>query len=162
MARRAPVPIADPGVKPLLYLDVDGVLLPLGKGDWASERIRVGPFYVHVARDLRMIVTRLHAAFEVVWATSWCEEANREVGPLVGLPRLPALDVTAHFRKLELVRTHAGEERAIAWVDDRLEPAAWEWAGGRVGSSLLLKPESRRGLTPAHADELLSFARSLG
>lgn len=142
----------------MLYLDVDGVLLPLAKGDWQSERLRVGPFYVHVPTDLRVLVPTLHAAFEIVWATSWNEEANREVAPLVGLPTLPALDVTAHHRKLELVRGHAGEQRTIAWVDDRLEPAAWSWAGSRSGRSLLIKPESRRGLTPEHVADLLAFA----
>ena len=147
-------------MRPLLYLDVDGVLLPLARGDRPSERVRVGPFYVDVPVDLRVLVPRLHEAYEIVWATSWCDEANREVAPLVGLPELPVLEVTAHFRKLELVRAHAGEEQPIAWVDDRLEPPAWEWAGARAGRSLLIRPESRFGLTPEHVDELLAFARS--
>lgn len=145
-------------VRPVLYLDVDGVLLPLSNGEWPSERLRVGPFYVHVPTDLRTLVPKLHDAFEIVWATSWNEEANREVAPLVGLPELPALDVTAHYRKLELVSRHAGEERTIAWVDDRLEPAAWSWASARSGRSLLIRPQSRRGLTPEHVVELLAFA----
>ncbi len=80
-----------------------------------------------------------------MWATSWCEEANVEVAPLVGLPRLPALEVTAHWRKLELVRDHAGEESPMAWVDDRLEPEALTWGEAREGRSLLIKPDSRVG-----------------
>lgn len=147
-------------MRPRLYLDVDGVLLPLGKGDWESDRRQVGPFYVHLPRDLPRLVAELHAAFEIVWATSWCEEANREVGPLVGLPTLPALDVTAHWRKLALVSAHAGPEAPIAWVDDRLEPEAWEWAASRQGPAHLVRPESRRGLTPEHVETLLAFARS--
>lgn len=149
-------------MRPVLYLDVDGVLLPLAKGTRPSERLRVGPFWVHVPLDLRELVPALHAAFEIVWATSWNDEANVEVAPIVGLPQLPTLDVTAHFRKLELVSAHAGEERAIAWVDDRLEPAAWEWAGARSGRSLLVRPDSRWGLTPEHVAELLAFARAEG
>ncbi|MBM3678669.1 MAG: hypothetical protein FJW96_12430 [Actinobacteria bacterium] len=149
-------------MRPTLYLDVDGVLLPLGNGARQSERLRVGPFYVHFPTELRQLVPALHAAFEIVWATSWCEEANREVAPLVGLPALPALDVTAHWRKLELVSAHAGIDRPIAWVDDRLEPEAWEWADARPGASLLVRPESRRGLTPEHVDELLGFASAVG
>jgi HAD domain in Swiss Army Knife RNA repair proteins len=148
-------------VKPSLYLDVDGVLLPLGKGAWESDRIRVGPFYVHLPRDLHRLVPELHAVFEIVWATSWCEEANVEVGPLLGLPPLPALEVTAHWRKLELVRAHAGEGTPFAWIDDRLEPEAVEWAGRREGPSLLIRPESARGLTPEHVAELLAFAAEL-
>jgi hypothetical protein len=145
-------------VRPTLYLDVDGVLLPLGKGDWEADRIQVGPFYVHLPRALRAQLPLLHEAFEIVWATSWCEEANVEVAPLLGLPRLPVLEVSAHWRKLELVRDHAGQDAHIAWVDDRLEPEALAWGSARPGRSLLIKPDSRRGLTPDHVDQLLAFA----
>jgi hypothetical protein len=37
-------------VKPALYLDVDGVVLPLGRGNGDCDRLRVGPFVVDVSR----------------------------------------------------------------------------------------------------------------
>jgi hypothetical protein len=148
-------------VKPTLYLDVDGVLLPLGPGERPTERVRVGPFYVNIPLDLRGLVAALHDVFHIVWATSWCEEANREVAPLLGLPALPVLDVTAHWRKLELVSAHAGESAPLAWVDDRLEPEARAWAASRRGESLLIRPDARHGLTPSQVDELLAFAAAI-
>src|SRR3990172_10330 len=62
-------------------------------------------------------------------------------------PALPVLPVTAHGRKLELVRAHAGEDRAIAWIDDRLEPEAFAWADARPGPAVRLGPRSGPGNT---------------
>jgi hypothetical protein len=147
-------------MKPTLYLDVDGVVLPLGRGNGSCDRLRVGPFIVDVPRLIRSRLVTLLDVYDVVWATSWRDDANAEVAPTVGLPPLPVLPVDAHWRKLELVRAHAGEERAIAWIDDRLEPEAFTWAEARPGPSLLLAPDAATGMTTRHLDDLVSFAAS--
>lgn len=147
-------------MRPVLYLDVDGVLLPLGLGrNGDTDRLRVGPFHVDVYRDIRARLRLVLDVFDVVWSTSWCDDANRDVAPIVGLPLLPVLPVTAHWRKLSLVREHAGEERPIAWIDDRLEREAFAWAEARPGPALLLRPPSDIGLTGADLDAILAFGR---
>ena len=75
---------------------------------------------------------------------------------------MPVLPVSAHWRKLELVRAHAGEQRAIAWIDDRLEPDAFAWANAREGPSLLLAPDSSTGMTSGHLKDLRGFGARHG
>jgi hypothetical protein len=134
------------------------VLLPLGPGRPAeSDAARAGPFNVFVSRPLRARLPALLELFEVVWATSWCDDANRDVGPLLGLPRLTVLPVTAHWKKLMLVQADAGDERPVAWADDRLEEEAHEWGRQRTGPTLLIVPHGGHGLTIGHLDDLIAF-----
>ena len=134
------------------------MLLPLGPGrPEESDAARAGPFHVFVSRQLRARLPALLDLFDIVWATSWCDDANRDVAPLLGLPGLPVLPVTAHWRKLSLVREAAGDERPIAWADDRLEEDAHAWARDRTGPTLLIVPHGKQGLTTAHVDDLVAF-----
>lgn len=147
-------------MRPTLYLDVDGVVLPLGLGrNGDTDRLRVGPFHVDVCRDIRARLRLVLDVFDVIWSTSWCEDANRDVAPILGFPELPVLPVTAHWRKLSLVQEHAGDERPLAWIDDRLEREAFAWAEARSGPALLVRPPSHVGLTGKDLDEVLTFGR---
>ena len=156
--------------KPFLLLDIDGVLCPEtldGALPAGCEWLRVSggcvPFDGRNVDRLR----RLRRAFECVWATSWEERANAELGPAHGLPVLPVVALgsseDAPFGvtwKLAALAAFAGE-RPLAWVDDDLWEDAFAWAAARTSAgtpTLLLRPDPRQGWTAAQVDELLVFA----
>jgi hypothetical protein len=148
-----------PQLRPLLFLDVDGVMLPLGTGGRDGyEPARAGPYRVWISSALRRAARTLVDAFEVRWVTSWNHDANAHVAPLFDLPQLPVLDVPAHHLKLGIVRACAPAGRPLAWVDDRLAPEALQWARGRDSRTLLLAPDANVGLLPAEVERLLAFA----
>lgn len=74
----------------LLFLDIDGTLLPFGSdttreppgagGDSYLDRLnpQVGPRLAALPCDL-------------IWATTWEQEANTEMAPRLGLPSLPVV-----------------------------------------------------------------------
>jgi hypothetical protein len=81
--------------RPLLFLDVDGPLIPFGlppgqyptypgpRDDGASPLLdRLSP--AHGPRLLAL-------PYELVWATAWEDEANELVAPRLGLPQLPVV-----------------------------------------------------------------------
>jgi len=159
--------------KPLLLLDIDGVLCPetldgaLPAGcEWLGVSGGRVPFDGRNLDRLR----RLRSAFDCVWATSWEEEANERIGPAHGLPALPVIclgsSADAPFGttwKLAAVATFAGE-RPLAWVDDDLWEDAFAWAAVRSAAgvpTLLLRPEPRQGWTAVQVDELLAFAATV-
>jgi hypothetical protein len=90
--------VTDPIQRPLLFLDIDGPLIPFGG---APERY---PTFA-AARDLpsagaHPLLTRINpehgprlAALpcEVVWATTWMDDANECIAPVLGLPPLPVV-----------------------------------------------------------------------
>jgi len=143
---------------PLVFLDVDGVLLPFGAA--APVTATDSP----VARiDPRQGPRLARLPAELVWATTWMEEANDTLAPVLGLPRLPVLDPpdpTAedgyfglHWKTRAIVDRAAG--RAFAWVDDEITAADREWVRDRhAAPALLLRVDAHRGLTAEDLDAL--------
>jgi Swiss Army Knife RNA repair-like protein len=154
---------------PLLLLDIDGVLCPLGPGPGELMRTLVVPPHdipVTYSEKLSVRLDRLSESFELVWATAWVQDANRTLGPELGLPPLPVIDFTGWSAlriptwKLPAVKRFVAD-RSVAWVDDDLGHDAHEWARRRTKPTLLLDIDPGSGLAEQHIETLAEFANQL-
>ena len=155
--------------KPVLFLDVDGVISLFGFSPTADEL--PGPFHwidgvAHCIPDAAgERLARLGERFELVWATGWEEKANEYLPFLLGLPQ-PELPVllfegravwgSAHW-KLDAIDEYAAD-RPAAWIDDNIDDACRRWAEGRGAPTLLVETSSATGLTEDHVEALLAWA----
>ena len=151
-------------MRPLLLLDVDGVLMPLGRSvPRGYERHVTESSNLVAAAQHGVWLRELSQSFEIVWATTWGDSANDTFGELFGLPRFDfvrLVDMPRHgTRKLAAVEAFAGS-RPLAWVDDELYDDAMAWADGRVEQTLLVRPAPYVGLLVEHFASLKQFAVS--
>ncbi|MCX0242368.1 HAD domain-containing protein [Streptomyces drozdowiczii] len=157
-----------PDPLPLLFLDVDGPLIPFGARPGGHRTYPMGP--VPPGAAAHPLLTRVDPSLgprlgalpcTLVWATTWEDEANTVLGPRLGLP---VLDVVAwpdapeqeardaraglHWKTRPLVEWAAG--RAFAWVDDEIGGPDRRWvAGHHGGPALLHRVDPVLGLTGA-------------
>jgi hypothetical protein len=158
--------------KPILFVDVDGVISLFGFSPSTGEL--PGPFHwidgvAHcIPREAGERLARLSERFELVWATGWEEKANEYLPFILGLPEreLPCLLFqgravfgSAHW-KLDAIDEYAGN-RAAAWIDDNIDDACRYWARSRQAPTLLVQTESAVGMTDEHVDQLLEWADNL-
>ena len=155
--------------RPLLLLDVDGVLNPYGGECPAgyTEHVlfpdEIEP--VRVCVDHGEWIAELAGVYEVVWATAWGEEANRLLAPLLGVPRMPVVPFPqvpfSADLKVPAIDALAGD-RPAAWIDDMLGPAAYDWAARRVAPTLLLPVDPLVGWNRQIVERALEWAVSAG
>lgn len=153
--------------RPLLFLDVDGTLLPVGgvtrssPVDWDAWQKASNPQLAkldpeHGPRLLRLPCT-------LVWATAWMHDANDVIAPLLGLPELAVADLpetpeeddfsAVHWKTRAIVAAVAG--RPFIWVDDEIGELDRSWVTAHHhGPAMLHHVDSRYGLTPADFDAL--------
>ncbi|GGV29339.1 hypothetical protein GCM10010495_52040 [Kitasatospora herbaricolor] len=157
--------------KPLLFLDVDGVLNP------AAPHPDAG-FEAHALLGYRVLLSARHAdwlrelagGYQLVWATTWEEEANRHLSPLLGLPELPVVRFTGYVPqpgdpRVPLMQLISGRKwppilryargRPFAWVDDVIPGRLVRRALLRR-DRLLLPVDPFHGLERRHVDRLLA------
>ncbi|GAA1275798.1 HAD domain-containing protein [Kitasatospora nipponensis] len=166
--------MTDPLALPLLFLDVDGPLIPFGGPPdprWAAA----------APDDANPLLVRLdpgHGArlaalpCELVWATTWLADANACVAPRIGLPELPVVSwpepsleeeredarLGLHWKTRTLVAWAAG--RPFTWVDDELSAADRSWVDGHQRAATLLhRVDPRCGLTDADFAALDTWLR---
>ncbi|MFI5593469.1 HAD domain-containing protein [Amycolatopsis sp. NPDC051758] len=188
--------------KGLLLLDVDGPLNPYAAkpnlrppgyetfrrasgGGWFGGRdarrhkgLRV---WLHPGHGALLRALAEDAELQLVWATTWLEEANTLIGPAIGLPDLPVI----HYPPADLERDGDGHRwrtggawkwptvaayaagRPLAWLDDdHADPrfaearAAFEHER-RSSPTLLCHVDPSTGLQTGHLDEIRTWAAAL-
>jgi hypothetical protein len=152
--------------RPLLLIDVDGVLNPYGADAYAGDYVEHKLFPaedepVRILAQHGVWLRRLSGSFDLAWASSWQEEANRLLTPLLELPSLPFVQLPpSPFpppAKVPAVAAFVGN-RAAAWMDDELTPEAYAWAVQRTAPTLLLPIVPHVGLTIDAVLALEAFA----
>lgn len=150
-------------MRPLLFLDVDGTLIPFGGSAAQQWAVDGNPLLARLNPEYGRWLSALPC--DLVWATTWMDDANDTIAPILGLPRLPVVDWPdddepgpVHWKTRGLVAWAAG--RPFVWVDDELTDADRTWVtthhGG--GPALLYKVDPRVGLTH---DDVTAIAATL-
>ncbi|MEU4550622.1 HAD domain-containing protein [Micromonospora violae] len=155
--------MSDPAPRPLLFLDVDGTLIPLGTPTATQPGMPHGqteaPALPADAHPLLHKVNPEHGRLlkalpcDLVWATTWMSDANDVLAPLLGLPPLPVVDWpdsdevgVLHWKTRGLVEWAQG--RPFIWVDDEISHADQQWVSTHHHNPALLhRVDPRRGLT---------------
>jgi hypothetical protein len=160
-------------VKPLLLVDVDGVLSLFGFDATAPPPGR--PALIdgvpHLLSFQAADVLRSVAPhFDCAWCTGWEERAGEHLPWLLDLPRGwpfvplkaapgPGTSVAGHW-KLDAIDAFAGD-RPLAWIDDALDAECFEWAAARSAATLLVECDPAVGLVKEGEQALVTFAAGL-
>lgn len=174
--------------RPLLFLDVDG---PLNPHAAQPERRPDGYTTLRVPRKgtqegdeglssrrrpLRVWLNPVHGGnllrlgFELCWATTWMDDANRWIAPVLGLPEFPFVDFGdvllrerrdgVHWKTGPLVHYAGG--RPFAWVDDEQSELDQTYVTAHHrGPGLLHHVNPRIGLRENNFRTLADFAGCL-
>ncbi len=156
------------GERPLLLLDVDGVLNPYGwrrlPAGYEPHALFACEQPVAINPDHGVWIAEAARLLDLAWVSSWNDEANRWLAPLLGIPPLPVVAMpTPPFEaaeKVPLVAAYAGE-RPTAWIDDLHGPEATAWADDRIAPTLLVSTDPAVGLTRPVIDRVLGWANRL-
>ena len=151
-------------VRPLLFVDIDGVLNPYEGScpDGFVEHDLFGDEPVRVCTAHSAWLFELAERYDLVWGSSWNEADRAVLGGVLALPAfvgavaLPSGEFDPALKVPAVERFAAG--RALAWIDDLFCPAAWDWSGRRAEPTLLLPTDPAVGLVRAQVDELLAWS----
>ncbi|WP_328494948.1 hypothetical protein OHS59_20975 [Streptomyces sp. NBC_00414] len=183
--------------RPVLFLDVDGPLIPFGPsagsrlpGPPASDSAgRPAPAPSIVPASGNPLLGRLDPTVgprlsalgcDLVWASTWLDDANEVVAPRIGLPTsLPVVrwpDTSAdasmstgvsveegprglHWKTRHIVEWAGG--RPFIWVDDEIGAMDRLWVDAQHrGESLLHRVDPGRGLADDDFAVLADWLRS--
>lgn len=152
-------------MRPLLILDVDGVLSPTGRSvPPGFERVAPDTYDVVISRQHGQWLLSLTSLFEPVWGITWGDAANDVFGSVLRLPPWPVIPLQdlprGGTRKLTAVSAFVGD-RAAAWVYDELYDDARAWADSRPAPTLLVATRGSVGLTQDDVERLRAFGEQL-
>ncbi|WP_235854710.1 HAD domain-containing protein [Nonomuraea aridisoli] len=151
-------------MRPLILLDVDGVLNPMGRPppEFRPYRCTVdGVLYtvrLNARHGRRLLDLAASTGAELVWATTWEEHANDWIAPRIGLPTLPVIPMTpvepsehGEMFKTRHVAAYVGR-RPFVWFDDQVWAQDEDYLRVHQGldSFLLVHVDPVEGLTRRH------------
>jgi hypothetical protein len=169
-AAALPPSFARDDARPLLLVDVDGVVCPYA-GELVDpaaaglERSMVGYSSVWLARAVAAHLLRLGELFQLVWCTAWEDHAAEFLAPFLGLPAMPVI----HFEepaaedghwKWPAIEAFVGD-RPFAWIDDELGRDDLARAARRSVPTMLVLVEGTHGLHDVHVAQLEGFAETV-
>lgn len=161
--------------RPLLLIDVDGPLNPYAQSERKKARDKVFTRYLMLCYKVWLRrwhgeeLLKLAEVYDLVWCTTWEHNANKLIGPKIGLPDLPVIEFPAppskpdarlYFKTPTVVEYAAG--RPFAWIDDEVTHWDVDYVGVcHDGPSFLLPVDPATGLLQDHFDRLAAWAASL-
>ena len=103
-------------MKPLVFLDVDGVINDIGSlygghRDFAVYFVKSHGHTVHIPEYMPQLIQKLTENCEVHWLTTWRERANDEIVEALGIDPLPVV-------------TDGSMERTTSWKTGAAFPIA--------------------------------------
>lgn len=162
-------------MKPVILLDVDGVLNAVCRGpapdnefDDFTEAMCLG-FLITYSQEMGRRLAALDA--DIVWLTTWQERANEHIAPLFGWEEKPVVpDISkpsAEWWKNTSAQAFIeADPRPFIWVDDDLScsirtDSDIRWIENLGVPNLLISPTTNRGLRPKQIDMMEEFIASL-
>jgi HAD domain in Swiss Army Knife RNA repair proteins len=155
-------------MKPVILLDIDGVLNPSVCPGSGGDR----PVLL-LSNEKRALVRRLARSGRITWVSTWPADVVAGLEAQLGLETEP-LRVTMVFRPADadsptpkltsvtrwLYRMSATEESdwdSVVWIDDALGTDAKKWATEHDQPVHLEQPDPDNGLTEEHVVRIEAF-----
>lgn len=162
-------------VRPVLAIDVDGVLNAISNGPppagWEDTRVQGYQIRYNPGHGDRLLAIAAETGAELAWCTTWQEQANQYIRHLVGLPQLPWVPLEpgraglkfSEYRsvgaiKATALRAWAGD-RPVCWLEDEPDAAA-ELASWSV-PHLVVRVDESAGLQERHLQKARSWLLGL-
>lgn len=118
-------------MKPLVFLDVDGVINDLGSlygrpRDYNLRYVKSHGHTVHIPEFMPTLIQKLVENCEVHWLTTWRDRANDEIATALGIDPLPVITDNTTERTVDwkpaaaydLALKGLEEGREVWWIED--------------------------------------------